>query len=66
MLGVRGTGMFCTLIAFGAPVSISSYSMSRSMGSNYRLSGQAIAFSTVLCVFTLFFWIVFLLDKGLM
>ena len=65
MLGFRGIKLFAVLVAFGAPVSVSSYSLACNMGGDSDLSSQTICVSTILSVFTLFFWISSLLSRQL-
>ncbi len=65
LLGFRGIKLFAILVAFGAPVSVSSYSLACNMGGDPDLSSQTICVSTILSVFTLFFWISFLLNQQL-
>ena len=65
LLGFRGIKLFAVLVAFAAPVSVSSYSLACNMGGNADLSSQTICVSTLLSVFTLFFWISLLLGMQL-
>ncbi len=65
ILGFRGIKLFAVLVAFGAPVSVSSYSLACNMGGDPDLSSQTICLSTILSVFTLFFWISSLLSRQL-
>ncbi len=57
LLGFRGEALACLLITFGAPVAVSSFSMSQQMGGDEKLSAQVIVISSIMCLLTLFGWI---------
>lgn len=61
LLGFRGEALVCVLVTFGAPVAVSSYSMSQQMGGDERLAAQNVVVSSALCLLTFFGWI-FVLD----
>lgn len=63
-LGFSGEAMACILVAFGAPVAVSSYSMAQQMGGDEALASQVVVFSSVLCLVTLFGWIFLLGTLG--
>ena len=65
LLGFTGEALACLLIAFGAPVAVSSYSMSQQMGGDETLSAQVVVISSALCLATLFMWIFILSYMGL-
>lgn len=65
LLGFTGEALACLLIAFGAPVAVSSYSMSQQMGGDETLSAQVVVISSALCLVTLFMWIFILSYMGL-
>ncbi len=56
-LGFRGEALACILIAAGAPMAVSSFSMTQQMGGDETLASQVIVISSVLCLLTLFVWI---------
>ncbi|MBQ8288160.1 MAG: AEC family transporter [Clostridia bacterium] len=61
LLGLRGEALVCVLVTFGAPVAVSSYSMSQQMGGDEKLAAQNVVISSALCLLTFFGWI-FALD----
>ncbi len=64
-LGFSGEALACLMVIFGAPIAVSSFSMSQQMGGNEKLSAQVIVISSVLCLLTLFLWIFTLSSLGL-
>ena len=64
MLGFRGEALACLLIAFGAPVAVSSFAMTQQMGGDENLSAQIIVVTSALCLVTLFGWIFILNYMG--
>lgn len=65
LAGFRGEALVCILITFGAPVAVSSFSMSQQMGGDEKLAAQNVVVSSALCLFTLFGWIFVLSALGL-
>ena len=65
LLGFRGEALVCILITFGAPVAVSSFSMSQQMGGDEKLAAQNVVVSSALCLLTLFGWIWALSALGL-
>ena len=65
LMGFSGEALACILIAFGAPVAVSSFSMAQQMGGDENLAAQVVVLSSVLCLFTLFGWIYLLSSMGL-
>ena len=64
-LGFSNEALACLLITFGAPIAVSSFSMSQQMGGDEKLSAQVIVISSALCLITLFGWIFALSSMGL-
>jgi len=64
LLGFNGTERFVAFVIFATPVAVSSFSMAANMGGDPDLAGEFVATTTVLSLFTIFFWIVLL--KALM
>ena len=60
ILGFSGEPLACLLIVFGAPIAVSSFSMTQQMGGDETLSAQVVVISSALCLVTLFVWIFFL------
>ena len=56
-LGFSGEALACILVAFGAPVAISSFAMVQQMGGDEKLAAQIIVVSSGACLVTLFGWI---------
>lgn len=65
LLGLRGEALVCVLVTFGAPVAVSSFSMSQQMGGDEKLAAQNVVISSALCLVTLFGWIFVLNLLGL-
>ncbi len=57
LLGFNGEALACVLIAFGAPVAVSSFSMAQQMGGDENLAAQVVVVSSAACLLTLFGWI---------
>jgi len=57
LLGFRGEALACILIAAGAPMAVSSFSMTQQMGGDETLASQVIVISSAFCLLTLFVWI---------
>ncbi len=65
LLGFTGEALACVLIAFGAPVAVSSFSMAQQMGGDENLAAQVVVVSSAACLITLFGWIFLLGTLGL-
>lgn len=66
LCGFRGEALACLLIAFGAPVAVSSFAMAQQMGGDDKLAAQIVVVSSAACLFTLFLWIFSLSSLGLL
>ena len=56
LLGFRGQELCALMILFAAPVAVSSYPMAVAMGADGDFAAQMVAWTTVLCLPTFFFW----------
>lgn len=65
LLGFRGEALACIMVAFGAPVAVSSFAMAQQMGGDEKLAAQLVVISSALCLLTLFGWIFLLSYVGL-
>lgn len=63
--GLRGLELFFMITIFATPVATASYPMAQNMGGDGELAGQFVVISTVVSVLTLFFWIYFMKNTGL-
>lgn len=66
LLGFRGQELCALLILFAAPVAVSSYPMAVAMGADGSFAGQAVAYSTLCCLPTIFLWTLLLNGMGFM
>lgn len=66
LLGFRGQELCALLILFAAPVAVSSYPMAVAMGADSDFAGQAVAYSTIFCLPTIFLWTLLLNGMGFM
>ncbi len=66
LCGFRGEALACLLIAFGAPVAVSSFAMAQQMGGDEKLAAQVVVVSSAACLATLFMWIFSLSSLGLL
>ena len=57
LLGFRGEAFVAILIMAAAPTAASAFTMAEEMGSNGRLTGSSVVFSTGLSVLTIFLWL---------
>ena len=57
MSGFRQEALVCIMVAFGAPVAVSSFTMSQQMGGDGELAAHLVVISSAACLFTLFCWI---------
>ena len=65
VLGFRDASLGVIFILFGSPSAVSAYIMSKSMGSDYTLTGQITLLTTVLSILSLFCGIFLLRSMGL-
>ncbi|MBQ3022083.1 MAG: AEC family transporter [Clostridia bacterium] len=65
MLGIRGSDMALLIAAFASPTAVSSYPMAIEMGGDGDLAAQIVAFSTAICIITVFMWVFILKQLGL-
>ncbi len=54
LMGMRDEKFVALMVAFGAPVAVSSYTMAEMMDGDGVLASQLVFYSTGLCIFTLF------------
>ncbi len=66
VLGLRGVELFLVVAVFGTPIASGSYPMAMSMGGDGELAGQFVFISTIISLFTLFAWIFFMGQIGLL
>ncbi|MDR3270319.1 MAG: AEC family transporter [Peptococcaceae bacterium] len=64
-LGFRGAEIAALLAIFASPTAVAAYTMGTAMGSDSNLSAAIVALTTLLSSFTVFIWIVVLLNFGL-
>lgn len=64
-IGLRSVELFLLVAVFATPVASSSYPMAANMGGDGELAGQFVFLSTSLCVPTLFLFIFFMQQFGL-
>ena len=64
-LGFRGEKLATILVMLGAPTTVSSYVMARSMGHEGTLTSNTVVLTTLVSAFTLTFWIWLLRTLGL-
>jgi predicted permease len=63
--GFRGLAMISLLPLFAAPVAVSSFTMAQQMNGDAELASQQVVYSSILSIFTMFFWIVLLKGTGM-
>lgn len=66
MLGMDAMNRFIWFTMFATPVATASYSMAANMGGDGELAGQYVVVSTAASVGTIFLWIVFMKNVGLL
>lgn len=66
ILGFRGQEMCSLAILFAAPTAVSSYPMAAAMGADGDFAAQMVAYTTILCLPTIFLWTLALTGMGLM
>lgn len=64
VLGFRGAELAILLSLFASPAAVSSYTMAEQMGSDGELAGQIVMFGTVASLFTMFMWILIIINLG--
>ena len=64
--GFRGQEMCALMILFAAPTAVSSYPMAVAMGADGDFAAQMVAYTTVLCLPTIFLWTLLLNSLGWM
>ena len=57
LLGIRDIALACVLIAFGAPVAVSSFPMAQQMGGDGELAAELVALSSSFSILTTFVFI---------
>lgn len=57
LLGIRGVGLACVLISFGAPTAVSSYPMAQQMGGDGELAAEIVAMTSVCSIFSTFLFV---------
>lgn len=57
LLGIRGIPLACVLIAFAAPTSVSSFTMTQQIGGDDQLAAEQVALTSAGCVLTVFLFI---------
>ena len=65
LLGFSSLETFVLFVLFATPVAASSFPMAASMGGDADLAGEFVAVSTVVSVPTLFLWILFMKNTGI-
>jgi len=64
-LGMRGGDLALLIAALASPTAVSSYPMAIQMDGDGDLAAQVVAFSTTLCIVTVFLWVFALKQIGL-
>ena len=65
-LGFRGQELCSIFLLFAAPTAVSSYPMAVAMEADPEIAGQMVIFTTVCCLPTFFFWVMFMSSFGLL
>ncbi len=65
-LGFRGQELCALLILFAAPTAVSSYPMAVAMDADGDFAAQSVAYSTLLCLVTIFLWTLALNGMGML
>lgn len=66
LLGIRGQELCALMILFAAPVAVSSYPMAVAMDADGDFAAQMVAWTTILCLPTIFLWTLLLNSLQLM
>ncbi len=64
-MGFRGVELMALATMLGAPIAVSSFIMAQQQGADSELAGQAVAYTTLLSVVTMFFIVFGLKQSGL-
>ncbi len=65
LLGFRGVELACILIAFASPTAVSSFPMAEKLGGDSHLASSVVLFTSSLCTFSLFLFILILKSLAL-
>ncbi len=65
IIGMRGGDLALLIAALASPTAVSSYPMALQMDGDGDLAAQIVAFSTVICIVTVFLWVFALKQLGL-
>lgn len=65
VFGFRGAELAVLLAMLASPAAVSSFTMAVEMGGDEELAGQLVMFGTAASVLTMFFWILFMVQQGL-
>lgn len=57
LMGIRGVGLACVFISFGAPTAVSSYPMAQQMGGDGELAAEIVAMTSVCSIVTTFLFV---------
>ncbi len=57
LIGIRGVGLACVLISFGAPTAVSSYPMAQQMGGDGELAAEIVAITSVCSILSTFVFV---------
>ena len=63
-LGFRNEELIALMVMLGAPAAVSSYTMAQQMGSDGKLAGQLVVYTSIFSIFTIFYWIFSLKQLG--
>lgn len=63
-MGLRGLELSVLLGVSATPVAVSSFPMAQKMGSDGELAGQAVVFTVLLSIITMFIWVLLLKSLG--
>lgn len=66
VLGFRNEELIALMVMLGAPAAVSSYTMAQQMGSDGKLAGQLVVYTSAFSVFTMFLLIFFLKQLGVL
>jgi predicted permease len=60
LMGIRGVWLVCIMVVFASPTAVSSYSLAQTLGSDDKLAGNIVIYSTALSIITMFFFVLIL------
>ena len=66
LLGLRGDSLGIVLVCLAAPTASTAYPIALACDSDHQLTAQLVVITSLLCTFTLFCWIFFLKQFGLL